>query len=506
MASRYFNSSLKCNICSMEQSDALGVVAGLAEGQWGMFTTAQAEARGVPRTDVARLVRRELARRLRHGVHMMPGVPSGPFEDIRAEWLATEPARTAGERRDDLEPVIVSDESAALIHGMGDLPPGGVHLTSVRRLQSRQQWVTIHRRQITNREYQWVDGLPVTTPRRTLEDLADSGRWEQSQLRALANDAIAQGLIPPSDLVKSATLARVLPELAAPASHTALRQRLSNDARARGVDPREAYGTFFRMMFTNALMEHEGWILKGGTNLLCRLRNPRNTLDLDLFRQGDHSPTVSAETLHAVMDGRQVGRYTFRLGAPATGTEEDTDILRLKVTVLDGTTTVESFSIDLSADIVLNAEPDVRQVPRGDTAVLPGYPAAVRVRLYPIENQIADKLSAMYAAYGTGPSTRYRDLYDLAMIVDQLPFDEDTLTEALRTQQRLRRIAIPPALTEPARGWAEAYDKQMAKTPSARPPFTTYQTAISAVRHALGSALRSASSSAQSGGEGRIDT
>ena len=40
----------------------------------------------------------------------------------------------------------------------------------------------------------------------------------------------------------------------------------------------------------------------------------------------------------------------------------------------------------------------------------------------------------------------------------------------------------------------------------ARPPFTTYQTAISAVRHALGSALRSASSSAQSGGEGRIDT
>ena len=489
----------------MEQADALESVAELAEGQWGMFTTAQAEARGVPRTDVARLVRRELARRLRHGVHMMPGVPSGPFEDVRAEWLATEPARTAGERREDSEPVIVSDESAALIHGMGDLPPGGVHLTSVRRLQSRQQWVTIHRRQITDREYQWVDGLPVTTPRRTLEDLADSGRWDQSQLRAVANDAIARGLIPASDLVKSPTLARVLPELAAPASHTALRQRLSNDARERGVDPREAYGTFFRMMFTNALMEHEGWILKGGTNLLCRLRNPRNTLDLDLFRQGDRSPTARAETLHAVMDGRQVGRYTFRLGAPATGTEEDAGILRLKVAVLDGTTTVESFNIDLSADIVLNAEPDVRQVPRGDTAVLPGYPAAVRVRLYPIENQIADKLSAMYATYGTGPSTRYRDLYDLAMIVDQLPFDEQTLVEALRTQQQLRRIAIPYTLTEPAHGWAEAYDKQMAKTPSTRPPFTIYQTAISAVQHALGSALRSASSSAQPGGEGRID-
>jgi Transcriptional regulator, AbiEi antitoxin len=239
LALAYFNSSLRCNICSMDQPDALEAVASLAERQWGMFTTAQAEARGVPRTDVARLVRRELARRLRHGVHMMPGVPSSPFEDIRAEWLATDPARTAGERRDDPEPVIVSDESAALIHGMGDLPPGGVHLTSARRLQSRQQWVTIHRRHVTDREYDWVDGLPVTTPRRTLEDLAESGRWEQSQLRALAHDAVTHGLIPASDLVKSPTLARVLPELAAPASHTALRQRLSNDARERGVDPPE---------------------------------------------------------------------------------------------------------------------------------------------------------------------------------------------------------------------------------------------------------------------------
>lgn len=69
------------------------------------------------------------------------------------------------------------------------------------------------------------------------------------------------------------------------------------------------------------------------------------------------------------------------------------------VPVLDGTTPVESFNIDLSADIILNAEPDIRQVPRGHTAVLPGYPAAIRVRLYPIENQIADKLAAMHSHY-----------------------------------------------------------------------------------------------------------
>ena len=108
----------------MNQVDAVEATASLAEGQWGMFTTAQAKALGVSRADVARLVRRQLARRLRHGVHMMPGVPSSPFEDIRAEWLATDPSRTAGERRDDPEPVIVST-SAAVVH-IGD-PTGGVH-------------------------------------------------------------------------------------------------------------------------------------------------------------------------------------------------------------------------------------------------------------------------------------------------------------------------------------------------------------------------------------------
>jgi len=476
----------------MNQVDAVEATASLAEGQWGMFTTAQAKALGVSRADVARLVRRQLARRLRHGVHMMPGVPSSPFEDIRAEWLATDPSRTAGERRDDPEPVIVSDESAAVVHGIGDLPPGGVHLTSARRLQSRQRWVSIHRRHISDREFTWIDGLPVTTPRRTLEDLAESQRWEHDQLRAVANDAIARGLIPASDLVKSAALARALPELAAPASHSALRQRLANDARNRGVDPREAYVTFFRMMFSNALMEHDDWVLKGGTNLLCRLTNPRNTLDLDLFREGDRSTTASAKALHALMDGRRVGRYTFRLGPPTSGAGEDADVARIKVNVLDGVTTVETFNIDLSADIVLNAEPDLRQVPRGDTAVLPGYPAAVRVRLYPIENQIADKLSAMYTHYGSGPSTRYRDLYDLAMIVDQLAFDQPTLTDALRTQQKLRRIAIPAEFGEPSPGWADAYDKQLSKTPSARPPFTSYRSAISKVRTALAASLEAA--------------
>lgn len=74
----------------------MDLVAGIAAGQWGMFTTAQAAAVGVSRLEVARLVDAGLVRRIRQGVYVMPGVPSDAFEDVRAEWLATDPRRTAG--------------------------------------------------------------------------------------------------------------------------------------------------------------------------------------------------------------------------------------------------------------------------------------------------------------------------------------------------------------------------------------------------------------------------
>lgn len=467
----------------------LEVVAGIAAGQWGMFTTAQAAVQGVSRLEVARLAGAGLVRRVRRGVYVMPGVPSDAFEDVRAEWLATDPARTAGERRSDAVPVVVSDETAAAIHGVGDLSAGGVHLTASRRLQTRQGWVSVHQRTLTAEEYQWINGLPVTTPRRSLEDLAASGRWEHSQLRDLAMDAIAQGRILRSEVARSPILIRALPELSPPVSHASLRQRLANDARERGAEPQATYNTFFRMLFLAGLADHDGWVLKGGTNLLCRLTNARSTLDLDLFRRDDRNPSFTAGVLHEQMDGHTVGRYTFRVGAPVLGDGEDIEVVRVKVTVVDGATVVESFNIDLSGDIVLNAEPDQVDVPRGDSAVLPGYPAIVAVRLYPVENQIADKLCALYARYGSGSSTRYRDLYDLALIVDQLPFDRATLTDALGVQQRVRRITLPGTLGEPAPGWAAAYDKQLSRTPGARPPYTSYDAAMAVVRDALTAAL-----------------
>ncbi len=207
----------------MQTAEVLEVMGSVAASQWGLVTTGQATALGVPAMDVARAAARGLIRRVRHGVYAMYGGATGDhLEDIRAEWLATDSKRTAAERRGDADQVVVSDESAAEVHGIGDMPAGGVHLTADRRIRpSAATPVTTHRRTLHPREVEWVDGLPVTSVRRTLEDLAT--RWEPDHLRNATTDALSKGLLRPSDIAKSTGLMHVIPEMAPPPTTTGLR-------------------------------------------------------------------------------------------------------------------------------------------------------------------------------------------------------------------------------------------------------------------------------------------
>lgn len=473
----------------MKLSLVLEVVADLASAQWGMFTAAQAANLDVTPQDLCRLVDAGIARRSRHGVYAVAGAPMDAHEDIRAAWLASDRQLTVAERAEDEDPVVVCDESAAAMHSLGDFV-GDIHLCAKRRIQTKQPGVFYHRRTLVPAEIAALDGLPVTSPRRTLEDLASGGRWEHDHVEAATQDALNRGIIKNRDIEKSAILCKIVPQLAQPRSHSSVRQRLSADAKARKTTSRFAYNTFFRMLFTHILMQHEGWVLKGGTHIFCRCRNARSTLDLDIFRQGDKDIQMSVDALRSLMNNATIGRYRFKIGEAERGTGEHLPVARVTVKVHDGATTVEQFNIDVSADIVLNDEPKMVAVGRGDSAILPGYPNRILVRLYPIENQIADKLCAMYSTFSSAVSTRYRDLYDLAVMVDQVDFNSQILLESLRTQERARRMKLPEAFVEPAPGWAKSYDAAMSKAHGAVEPFSSYQQAAKTVARALNPSLK----------------
>lgn len=68
------------------------------------------------------------------------------------------------------------------------------------------------------------------------------------------------------------------------------------------------------------MRQDSGWVLKGGSNIYCRILGARHTRDLDLYRQVD--PTFSADAADALvrdMATHTVGPTRSTSAAPIDG-------------------------------------------------------------------------------------------------------------------------------------------------------------------------------------------
>ena len=158
----------------MKATVALQVIADITASQWGMVTTAQAGALGVPRLMLARLAEAGHLERLAQGVYRDAGAPSDEFEDLRAAWLSTEPKLLAEERLSDLKDgVVVASSSAAILHGVGDLWANRHEFVTRQRRQTQRTEIRYRQRLLEDRDVTLVEGLPVMTLERTLAGLLD---------------------------------------------------------------------------------------------------------------------------------------------------------------------------------------------------------------------------------------------------------------------------------------------------------------------------------------------
>lgn len=171
-------------------------VADVAASQWGLITTAQAAEVGQSPQAVARLARQGVLERLTHGVYRLAGTPADPQDDLRAAWLALDPRRMAGERLADEVPEVVSHRSAAQLLGLGDLDADRYEFTVPGRRQSRRPGIRFHRGRLSRSDWTVVDGLPVTTPLRTIDDLA-AGRLDGGHLAGVVRDALTTSHVDP---------------------------------------------------------------------------------------------------------------------------------------------------------------------------------------------------------------------------------------------------------------------------------------------------------------------
>jgi len=157
----------------MQAAKAMREIARIAETQDGLVTTRQAVRVGVPRLSLARLAEAGDVERLTQGVYRVRGADADQYTDLRAAWLAADPARTAAERAADLDhPIVVSHRSAAAVHGIGNMYADRHEMTAPVRKQSRRSDVAVHRAEVPRSDIAIARGMLVTTIERTIADLA----------------------------------------------------------------------------------------------------------------------------------------------------------------------------------------------------------------------------------------------------------------------------------------------------------------------------------------------
>jgi predicted transcriptional regulator of viral defense system len=143
----------------------------LAEEHDGLFTSEQARDAGFSDSVLVRMAQRGRIERTARGVYRIPYVPLNQFSQYREAVL------WARAHRGPIQ-VALSHETALSVYGISDANPVSIHLTvpnSARLRRERPGAIVIHHADLAPDEVGIVEGLPVTTVARTIDDLLQSG-------------------------------------------------------------------------------------------------------------------------------------------------------------------------------------------------------------------------------------------------------------------------------------------------------------------------------------------
>jgi predicted transcriptional regulator of viral defense system len=166
---------------------------GAASAQDGYFTTEQARLAGYSPQLLQKHLQAGRVTRIRRGVYRLVHFPAGEHEDLAIVWLWSEQAG------------IFSHQTALALHGLSDVLPAEAHLALPLRWRQRRfrvpAGVVLHHMDVPEQERAWVGPVPVTTPRRTLEDCARE-HLAPDLLRQAAQQALKRGLVKRGELAE----------------------------------------------------------------------------------------------------------------------------------------------------------------------------------------------------------------------------------------------------------------------------------------------------------------
>lgn len=267
----------------------------------------------------------------------------------------------------------------------------------------------------------------------------------------------------------------------AAAFRMALEQRLKESARgdgARLARDRKLIA-FDRLLARLAATAPDRWLLKGGFALELRLEaRARATKDVDLEWHAD-----AAALLDELIDAAEhdAGDYfAFEIERAGSPPERLGGSHRFRVsTSLAGRPFEQRFALDVARQTDPSGDPARLRTP-GLLAFAGVDPVAVPT--IPLERHVAEKLHAYTQTYEGGrPSTRVKDLVDLALVAGLADLDADALRMAIdNTFGQRAAHPVPMRLPAPPEAWTVPF-RQLARA--------TGITADLAVGHASAAAL-----------------
>jgi predicted nucleotidyltransferase component of viral defense system len=212
----------------------------------------------------------------------------------------------------------------------------------------------------------------------------------------------------------------------------------------------------------------DNWVLKGGQALLVRWQTARYSTDVDLLST-EQTTDAAVAALIAAAAQRLNDEIWFAHRSTSAQTHADRPTRKVVFMAMFEQAPLGHL---VSVDVVA-----ATHRPRGAITTEPLQPAFATdcapwpaARVYPVEDHVADKICAMYELYRTGgnPSTRYKDLVDLALFAVKTTLPGAETHRILWDEVAVRRgrgmvLELPATFTVPdPRSWAGGY-RQVAR-------------------------------------------
>jgi predicted transcriptional regulator of viral defense system len=173
---------------------ALRRLKALARDHGGYFTAKQAAEIGYSYPHLVYHVSAGNFEHVAHGVYRLPEIPPTENDDlVRLSFWSRD--------RNDQPQAVVSRQTALAIHGLSDILPTKIHLTVPPTFRKTPvKGVVIHRAKLDSHDTEERDGFLVTTPLRTLIDVAADETVSEEHLHRAVIEAIERGLVQRSKL------------------------------------------------------------------------------------------------------------------------------------------------------------------------------------------------------------------------------------------------------------------------------------------------------------------